>query len=504
MADTSVAVLGGIGGAPSTDPSVATLKLRSQKRTKEMFVSDRMRPPSQDSESKRLRYSAKIVAEYRSVKDLAPPAAGRVGGGGGKAQRRDGAGGKDGGAVQKKASSKADTKSESPEIEDLTNESGVSDMIDSLPVTGKESNQRSILKKSVLEDKTDNSKALVMARGRIGAGTGYSDIARPEFHPNWELFRVVSGHQGHVRAIAVDVSNDWFATGAADRTIKIWNLASGTLKLTLTGHISTVRGLAISERQPYLFSAAEDKMVKCWDLEQNKVVRHFHGHLSAVYCCALHPTLDILCTGGRDSTVRVWDIRSKTQIHTMGGHTNTVNSIVCQGADPQVISGSMDTTVQLYDLASGKKTVTMTNHKKGVRAVTLHPTEFTFASASADNIKKWQFPDGKFMQNCSGHDAIVNSLQINADGVMISSADNGSMKFWDYRTGYNFQSLDTIVQPGSLASEAGIFASTFDKTGSRFITCEADKTIKFYKEDSTSTPETHPINFKPSLQRKRY
>jgi len=48
---------------------------------------------------------------------------------------------------------------------------------------------------------------------------------------------VISGHLGWVRAIAVDGSNEWFATGAADRTIKIWDLASGVLKLTLTGHI---------------------------------------------------------------------------------------------------------------------------------------------------------------------------------------------------------------------------------------------------------------------------
>jgi WD40 repeat protein len=53
--------------------------------------------------------------------------------------------------------------------------------------------------------------------------------------------------------------------------IKVWDIASGTLKLTLTGHISTVRGVAVSDRHPYLFSCGEDKMVKCWDLEQNKV-----------------------------------------------------------------------------------------------------------------------------------------------------------------------------------------------------------------------------------------
>lgn len=42
------------------------------------------------------------------------------------------------------------------------------------------------------------------------------------------------------------------------------------------------------------------------------------------------------------------------------------------------------------------------------------------------------------------------------------------------------------MQPGSIDSEAGIFASTFDKSGSRLLTCEADKTIKIYKEDENA------------------
>ena len=57
-------------------------------------------------------------------------------------------------------------------------------------------------------------------------------------------------------------------------------------------------------------------------------------------------------------------------------------------------------------------------------------------------------------------------------------ADNGTMTFWDYKTGLPFQSLSDIPQPGSLDAEAGIFCSTFDQTGSRLITGCADKTIK--------------------------
>lgn len=84
----------------------------------------------------------------------------------------------------------------------------------------------------------------------------------------------------------------------------------------------------------------------------------------------------------------------------------------------------------------------------------------TFASGAADNIKKWKLPSGDFLHNLSGHNAIINTLALNEDGVLVSGADNGSLYFWDYNTGYNFYTNQTIVQPGSLESEAGIFASS--------------------------------------------
>ncbi|KAM0729366.1 Pleiotropic regulator 1 [Formica fusca] len=328
-------------------------------------------------------------------------------------------------------------------------------------------------------------------------------MAKPKWHAPWKLYRVISGHLGWVRCCAVEPGNEWFATGSADRVIKIWDLSSGKLKVSLTGHISSVRGLAFSQRHPYLFSCGEDRQVKCWDLEYNKVIRHYHGHLSAVYSMALHPTVDVLVTAGRDSTGRVWDMRTKANVHTLVGHTNTVASVICQSAEPQIVTGSHDCTIRLWDLAAGKSRATLTNHKKSVRALTCHPSLYMFASASPDNIKQWKCPEGKFIQNLSGHNAIVNCLAVNADGVLVSGADNGTMHLWDWRTGYNFQRLQAPVQPGSMDSEAGIFSITFDMSGTRMITTEADKTIKLYKEDDTASEKTHPIDWRPDIIKRR-
>ncbi|KAF6205235.1 hypothetical protein GE061_019402 [Apolygus lucorum] len=330
-----------------------------------------------------------------------------------------------------------------------------------------------------------------------------SQMPKPKWHAPWKLYRVISGHLGWVRCATVEPGNEWFATGSADRVIKVWELATGKLKVSLTGHISSVRGLAVSERHPYLFSCGEDRQVKCWDLEYNKVIRHYHGHLSAVYSLTLHPTIDVLITAGRDSTARVWDIRTKANVHTLTGHTNTIASVISQAAEPQVITGSHDCTIRLWDLAAGKSMATLTNHKKSIRAVVFHPTLYMFASASPDNIKQWKCPNGEFIQNLSGHNAIVNCLAVNPEGVLVSGADNGTLHCWDWRTGYNFQRLQAPVQPGSMDSESGIFSMVFDQSGSRLITTEADKTIKIYKEDDTATEESHPIHWRPEILKRR-
>ena len=84
---------------------------------------------------------------------------------------------------------------------------------------------------------------------------------------------------------------------------------------------------------------------------------------------------------------------------------------------------------RLWDLAAGKTMITLTHHKKSVRALTIHPTEYSFASASAggNNIKKWKCPEGTFVFNFTGHSAIINTLSVNEDGVMFSGGEILSM-----------------------------------------------------------------------------
>ncbi|KAA8594612.1 hypothetical protein FQN60_011747 [Etheostoma spectabile] len=425
--------------------SVHTLVFRSLKRTHDMFVSDHAKSVAMDEESHKLKMSVKMTADYSAVLHMPVLKEGK--------DRMSLPGSMLGHQSYTQPGDDPDylitgthAYPSGPGVAltaDTTmhrnpSEGGIHSMALALPPSQARLDVSRTAASSLLE----------------GGGTRNSTLARkaptmpkPQWHPPWKLFRVISGHLGWVRSIAVEPGNQWFVTGSADRTIKIWDLASGKLKLSLTGHISTVRGVAVSNRSPYLFSCGEDKQVKCWDLEYNKVIRHYHGHLSAVYDIDLHPTIDVLVTCSRDATARVWDIRTKANVHTLTGHTNTVATVRCQAAEPQVITDTLLPPVLLITSSSG----------------------------------------------CS---QMATSSR---------TSDNGTIHLWDWRTGYNFQRIHAAVQPGSLDSESGIFACMFDNSESRLITAEADKTIKVYKEDDTATEETHPVNWKPEiLKRKRF
>lgn len=63
--------------------------------------------------------------------------------------------------------------------------------------------------------------------GNIGGGAitippkKTPSMTKPKWHAPWKLYRVISGHLGWVRCCAVEPGNEWFATGSADRVIKV-------------------------------------------------------------------------------------------------------------------------------------------------------------------------------------------------------------------------------------------------------------------------------------------
>ena len=86
-----------------------------------------------------------------------------------------------------------------------------------------------------------------------------------------------------------------------------------------------------------------------------------------------------------------------------------------------------------------------------------------------------------YLRDIETNQDIINDLSINQEETLVSASNAGKLNFYHYPTGYQYQSIDTYNN-NNTEEEHGIFATSFDRTGTRLITCEADKTIKIWKQ----------------------
>jgi WD40 repeat protein len=67
-----------------------------------------------------------------------------------------------------------------------------------------------------------------------------------------------------VQDVAFSLDGQVLASGSSDSTVRLWNVAEGSLYITLEGHIAPVTGVAFAPDGRHLFSSAWDGTVSVW------------------------------------------------------------------------------------------------------------------------------------------------------------------------------------------------------------------------------------------------
>src|SRR5438128_1557550 len=112
--------------------------------------------------------------------------------------------------------------------------------------------------------------------------------------------RKLKGHQGSVLGVAFSPDGKILASCSRDKTIKLWDPATGELQRTLTEHTADVYDVTFSPKGNLLASAGRDKTIKLWQMPAAKLIRTLEGHTDIVRSVAFAPDQKTLASGSVD------------------------------------------------------------------------------------------------------------------------------------------------------------------------------------------------------------
>lgn len=200
-------------------------------------------------------------------------------------------------------------------------------------------------------------------------------------------------HEKNVRFVRFSPRGRYLATVDADRTARVWDLASVE---TPVATIDDLEGsVCFSPDEKYLATTSKD-ILQLWEWEAHsvpKVFRKLSGHEDDILAFCFHPDGKSLATASRDRSARVWDLITGKTLRKVV-HEGEVE-FVCFSADGKYLAtASLDHTARVWNVATREEVARMHHDKAYVYAVAFSP-DGKYLATGSDRARIWEVKGGR-------------------------------------------------------------------------------------------------------------
>ncbi len=206
---------------------------------------------------------------------------------------------------------------------------------------------------------------------------------------NRNQIRSWEDQRGDIRSVAFSPDGLLLASGSSDRLVRLWQVRSGAPPLTMPGHRDAVAHVAFSADGKRLASASFDRSVRVWSVETGRELRNFPALEAPAVVVGFSPDGKRLASASLDRSVRLWNLETGRELARLPGPRGPV-ALTFSPDGRELLVGGEDGCIRIWRSEGSPRTVVLAGHIAAVRDLVFSPDRNVLASGSDDNtIRLW-------------------------------------------------------------------------------------------------------------------